>query len=40
MECGRSIKVEADAGVIMLRCTLPLGHAGKHYDAVFCREWR
>ncbi len=29
----------ADAGIIMLRCTLSRNHEGRHYDAIFSREW-
>lgn len=39
-ECGQAVKIVSDAGIIMLLCTLPGGHEGKHYDAVFCQEWR
>lgn len=39
-ECGRTVKVVTDAGVIMLRCTLDKEHEGKHYDSAFNREWR
>jgi hypothetical protein len=38
--CGHTVKAVTDAGVIMLQCTLPGGHKGKHYDAAFSISWK
>ena len=39
-ECGHTVKTVADAGIIILRCTLDKGHEGMHFDSAFNREWR
>lgn len=38
--CESRAKILSEAGIISLLCTMPLGHEGLHYDAIFCMEWK